>query len=633
MILTEKRISGILIALLALLTAYSMVVRFQLYSLEVTLWYDEGLLVTNIISQSFGELVSTPLNVGWGAQSAPLFFVAVVKLFTMAFGVSEASVRAFSFVLCIGLLIGVYFLCRKAFRLSPVFSWLAVCLTATLPLYVRYSNEMKPYMGDACFAVLILLLYYLYRSGKLNLFVCAALYAVMIFFSTPSIFFIAAVLAIEFIRNLKNKERRAALFTVIAGLIAIAAFLLHYFYWLRSTASDPFMFSFWIDHRFHLPISSAAIEIDLYLLEEFFLPFGGLKYLFIFFGLAGFFISIVHRNIYSIITGLAFILLLAVSSFSMYPVISRLWLFTFAFCILYAVYFISHLRVKLRDPRHEKLASIVIMAGFSLALLAGNASFTTYAKGATDKDYPGMNVNPLIAYVEENIREGEKLYSFETATPILWFKNGYGNERIGDVSEDNIILGSFNTKKDVDVIAGIDDVYVLYNRGYIPFSLDYRVIGLSEDLSQRGYMDRVLDINYTPLFWFTTDFTHLKTSAVIEGAGENDEGEALIRVINTGSTILETRESALERGAAGPVKLMAKLFRGGSQYDEMELAVLPAPLLPGETVDVAIRASVAELLGGADRVVIDLVSEGRFSFSDLGAGTIELSLKGPGQGQ
>ena len=618
----EKKISGVLILLLLILTAYSMVVRVQLYSLEVTLWYDEALLSQNIISQNLGQLLTTPLNTGWGAQSAPLFFMAVVKIFTMIFGVSEMSVRVFSFVLCVFMLIFIYFLMRKSFKQSALISWFAVCLTSTLPLYVRYSNEMKPYMGDACFAVLVLALYYMYRTGRLKLFVLTILCVAIIFFSTPSVFFIAAVFIIEFLRNLKNKDYKIAMFILIAGVIAAAAFAFHYFFWLRSTATDAFMTDFWSDYHFRLPFSGEAIRKDLSFATEFLLPLGRLKYMILAFALAGYLISIVKRNIYSIVVGLSFVLLLAASTIGMYPIISRLWLFFFAFCLMYTVYFIAHIRIKFDKPNIEKILSPLIAIGFSAILLVGNASFTSFAKpGGTDYIYPGMNVNPLIAYVKENIKDGEYLYSFETATPVLWFKNGYGNERIGDVSEENIMLGTIDPLNDVNSIIAHKNVYLLYNRGYIPYSYDYRIASLNFTLAQSGFIDRVKDINNTPLYWFTTDITRLKTSAGIDVAEQ--DGKTFIMVQNTGETILETRESALDRAIPGGVILLGKFYKDGVLIEERELGELPEPLRPGEQAGIRLRIGDA---GDSDKLLIDLVSEGRFDFSTIGMTKIEIPL-------
>jgi hypothetical protein len=166
---------------------------------------------------------------------------------------------------------------------------------------------------------------------------------------------------------------------------------------------------------------------------------------------------------------------------------------------------------------------------------------------------------------------------------------------------------------------------VLYNRGYIPFSRDYRINQMNLDLGTRGYMDRVLEINYTPLYWYTGDMAGLKTSAEISAENGTEEYEALVHVKNTGETIIETKASAEERALTGSAVLTAKLYKGTVLIGERALGELPTPLLPGDEVDVPV--DIGET-GGADRVVIDLVSEGRFAFSELGMAPAELAYPG-----
>jgi len=117
----------------------------------------------------------------------------------------------------------------------------------------------------------------------------------------------------------------------------------------------------------------------------------------------------------------------------------------------------------------------------------------------------------------------------------------------------------------------------------------------------------------------------MKTAAAIEPAGENEKGETLIRVSNTGRTIFETPESALQWGAAGPVKLVAKLYKNGALIEERDLAWLPGPLPPGDAVDVSVEVGDT---GEADTLTIELVSDGRFDFSELGMAAIEAPLPG-----
>jgi hypothetical protein len=622
----DHPVSRIIVLLLFVLIAYSIVVRVQLYGLAVSLWYDEGLLVDNIIPRSLADLVSTPLTVGWGAQSAPVFFLAVVKIFTLIFGVSEASVRVWSFIVCIGMLVCLTFLLKKAYRLHAVYVWLGVALVSTFPYYIRYANEMKPYMGDVCFALLILLLYTLYREKRISLVLCTIVYAVILEFSTPSLFFIASVFIVEFLRTIRAKDKRAALHIVVAGIVVIVAFFLNYYFWLRSTATDPWMNDFWAGWRFQFPFSMDAIRHDLSFTVEFFLPLGRLKYLFLAFGAIGFILSLIKRNIYTVIVGLSFVLLLAASSLGKYPLVSRLWLFFYVFLMIYVVVFISSVWIEMRSEGTSKRTTAFVCIVLSGLLLAGNASFPSYAKGATDNDYPGMNINPLISYVAENIKDNEYLYSFESASPVLRFKNGFDSYRIGSASADNIIYGTLDISgEDITKIVDAQNVYLLYYRGFLPFSGDYRIFGQLEALTGHGYVDKVLDINYTPLYRFADDLKNVTTRAEIKLLEPSDDGILRVEISNTGATILESGTPGPEGSIPslpGTVQIVEQLFKDDKMIDEQVIGNLSAPILIGENQVIDVQPLKK---GTADRAQITLISEGRYDFAEIGLKPIPLA--------
>ena len=618
--------SRIIVILLMALIVYSIVIRVQLYMLGVSLWYDEGLLIDNIIPRSMSELISTPLTLGWGAQSAPIFYLVVVKAFTLLFGVSETSVRILSFIFCIGLLVCLTFLLKKAYRLNAVFIWFGVALVATFPYYIRYSHEMKPYIGDAFFALLIILLYVLYREKRINLILCTIVYAVILEFSTPSLFFIGSVLIVEFLRNLRAKDRRTAIHILVAGIVVLLAFALNYYFWLRSTATDPWMNSFWTNWRFRLPFSFDAIRHDLGFVTEFLMPFGKFKYMVIAFGAIGFVLSLIKRNIYSFIVGLSFILLLAASILGKYPVISRLWLFFYVFVLIYAVVFISSIWIKMSSQKISKWATPIVCVIFSALLLFGNASFPSYANGATDNDYPGMNINPLISYVKEKIDEDEYLYSFESATPVLKFKNGFDSYRIGNTSSENIIYGTLDTLgTDVPKIIEAGEVYLLYYRGFLPFSGDIRLQDQLDVLVQYGYVDKVLDINYTPLYRYTSSLENVTTKAEIELLNSGEDGSYKIIIRNTGATILESGIIGPKQSVhllPGAVQVVEQIFRDGQMIEEHVVGNLSSHILIGESQEVDIQLLNIE---NADLVQITLVSEGRYDFAEIGLQPLVIS--------
>ncbi|MDR3363340.1 MAG: hypothetical protein LBS91_00075 [Clostridiales Family XIII bacterium] len=658
----EGTASGIAILVFIAIILYSMAIRIQLFALGISLWYDEGLLAMNIVPKTMAELLTPPLA---GMQSAPVGYLAAVKAIVSAFGATEQTMRAYSFIALLGMLLCEWKLLKGAFRLPGVFVWFCLALTATFPLYVRYTNELKPYMGDACIALLVLVLYQLYREKKLPLFALAPICAALILLSSPAVFFVASALLVEFARLLLRKESRGAVLVIAAGLIPAAVFFLNYIFWLRAT--DAGMFSWWADHKFLLPLSRSAISADLYLSQEFFLPFGAWKTLYLALGAAGFLVSLLKKNACTAIVAVSFALLLGASSQGMYPIISRLWLFFYVFAIMYAVVFAASIRTagdgegRVKGPPavgrgaagplrpwqtaaggasgrgRAHLQTAIAAAVLCAALLAGNHSFPDYAKGEADTLVPGMQLNPLIDYVRSNIQDGEKLYCFETGSSVLGFKNGYGNNRIGNATEDNIIwgAGSFEqiyrpVEEDARLIADAKYAYVMFYRGYLPYSMDVRMPELTRLLSAEGFVDKVIDVNYTPLYWFSKDLAHLKASAEMEALTAADgrpENTLTLRIANTGKTILEA-EGADREGAiplvSGAIKIALRGYKDGVPLPEELVGGLAAPLLPGETADVTIALPGP---ADADRFEIDLVSEGRFRFSELGMKQVDYSPK------
>jgi len=216
--------------------------------------------------------------------------------------------------------------------------------------------------------------------------------------------------------------------------------------------------------------------------------------------------------------------------------------------------------------------------------------------------------------VSENIKDGELLYSYGSSYLILKYKNGYDSVRIGNVKKDNILYGNqAEPEADIPAIEKAGKAYLLMYHTYFELTGDYHVWNVLDALRERGYVDRVIDVSETPLYWYASSLDDIKTSAeIIVFALSVNDGvlSCTVRVRNTGETILESENrGAALTGAVYPVVLRAdtgeQVLRGGN---------LSAPLLPGESADIDI---VTEQLPSGD-YEIDLVSDGRYSFSLLG---------------
>jgi hypothetical protein len=465
-----------------------------------SLWLDEALLAESLITRGFDQLAAEKLA---NTQSAPLLYLYIIKIITLIFGVSEGTLRIFSFFAFLGMLTAEFILLKKVFHLDHTFIAFAVCITTTLNVYMRYSNEFKPYMGDACFVLMVLLMYHLYNSGKLKPALFAAGYCIILLLSSPSLFFIVSVFLIEFTGALIHKDKKTIVKTILTGLPVAVFFMVYYVFWIMPVAEDEGMVNFWEDCFFYfLPPNIGKVDQ----LTGLFSAFKRLRYVYVVFSIAGFLVSLQKRDRITFVVGLSGILLLIASNFKKYPVVERLWLFSFVLAVMYVIIFLQSMRLK-----NQKTAFNFIPVVLAFILVINNLPFVKFAG---EQQYleglEGEDANPLISYVQNNIKEGECLYSDFTSRFVLQFKNGYKSKHIGEGASENIIYGTeywlFTNNKinqqqlnaEIEKIVDAGRVYILFSHIVIP----ERINPLLERLQTLGRLDKVLDVHGSLLYYF-----------------------------------------------------------------------------------------------------------------------------------
>ncbi|MCL1947663.1 MAG: hypothetical protein FWF51_11040 [Chitinivibrionia bacterium] len=405
----------------------SVIVRIIMYIKCRSLWLDEAFLAESIVSRNWLELLASPLS---NNQSAPVLYVIAVKAICSLFGYSEFSLRIFSLFAFIGLLICETIFMKKVFNFSNKKIAFVVVMTALLPSYIWYSNELKPYMSDALFAVLTILLYFYYTQNKIKLPILTALYVLILGFSSPAIFFIGGVLFSEFLVAVFNKNKKNIICISLSGIVILAIFGLYYHWWL-SPASES-MKIYWDNYAARISIINRIIDI--------FKNEGNsdskIVWLFVPFALLGFYSLIrqKHKITYSI--GLSMFFVFLASAIGKWPLSGRLWLFLPVIVLIFTpigLYFIYD------KIKYKKITEIVGLFILSVIIVC---SMVYCAQYVGDKCYfHKQEVNPLIHYVQENIKEDEKLYVYPRAKFAFNYKNGYGSTKIGNVAKDNIIFG------------------------------------------------------------------------------------------------------------------------------------------------------------------------------------------------
>jgi hypothetical protein len=477
----------------AVFIAIGILIRIAHYAATRSLWLDEAMLAENIVNRGWLELLTPPLSNG---QSAPVFYVVAVKAICSVLGYSEFSLRIFSMFSFIGLLICEVALLKKAFNLDIYKIAAVAAITALLPAYIFYSNELKPYMGDAFFAVLTLLLYSLYQQKKLNLRALTALYIVIIGFSTPAVFFIGGAMLCEFISVVFGKDKRRIISVFASGAAIVAAFALYYLWWMAPAVGS-------MDEYWNKP---GAKRITIELIRNILTPYpvkllvSENTWFFVPFTLLGIYYLVRSKNKIAYAVIISFSLLLFAVLIGKWPLTFRLWLFLPAFILLLFPFGFDFIA-----KRYKMLGNIGFLVLTGIVIYQLTAGCFKYANGLY---LPRQEVNLLISYVRKNIKEGEKVYVYQPATYTFRFKNGYNTAKIGNVAADNVIYGKERAEWNEEALKtepGGELRSILENDKGVYLIFSHYHTGINPGLNillEYGELTQIVNVHNTPLFYF-----------------------------------------------------------------------------------------------------------------------------------
>ena len=327
------------------------------------------------------------------------------------------------------------------------------------------------------------------------------------------------------------------------------------------------MTAFWGGNKFPIPFVSTKEELisGYYSITNMILWFGYGKYLVCLGAVCGAVLAVRKRN--KVLCSLLFTIALAVlaSSIGRFPIAIRLWLFIIPITFVFIMYFLDFLLAR------GKMWINAIVAVLIIFVFWQEQGITVYADSNCTR-YEGEQMNELVEYVGENIKEDENLYLYYSGVWTFWYLTGADNHSIGGY-EDNVIYSEVLdvglTPFDIEYISEHPRMYLLmYHNIWTNFDT---VAGLCD----KGVLHLVKDNYGTPLYYFD-DYCHTdKVKAEISIVGDK------ISVTNVGEWYL------------------------GNNFSEMYLsdmngnlvAELPKSIAPSETVliDYASKISVDEL--------------------------------------
>lgn len=466
-------------------------VSIYMNTVNRSLWLDEAYLVSSLLNRSFWNLTSMPLDY---IQSAPIIYIYIIKVFIKLFGSGEGVLRLFSIICYAFTLFLSYYVSKKLFACK--YPLLCAAFVANIDFLVRYSNVFKPYVSECVWVLLVLLVYYWYREEKIKWWMMAVLYMIFIWGANPVCFFIGGVLTCEFLQGVFGKERNKIWQSIVSGVGILSSFVFYYFYWLKAAAQDDFMQNYWVNDRYpFIPKNGEDLEDAWKMIRRLFAVCNEeLRYLILALVLGAFVAGILwKKNRYCSVLLIGFILALFASSLYMFPVRDRIWTFCFPLLAILAFYFIDIMLIREGSFRTEIFALLIMVT----AILANDGIKTYMEKEEIYWEY--NEVNPLLDYVRENIKEDEMVYVYHNSIPVVTYKNGYGVNRIGNVSRDNVLWGtSTMAEADKDMIMQTDKCYIITSQ-----AADSEINPLLDYLGANGTVDVVLDVYGTRLYYFS----------------------------------------------------------------------------------------------------------------------------------
>ena len=145
------------IVVLGIITSINMILTKR------SLWLDEAAFAYSFSQRNL-------FNLTFGAfeweQIGPIIYLYIVKIITIIFGNSEITLRLFSFVSYILLILLTYFISKKMFKFK--YPLISSAFISSMGFILMYSNEFKPYLFDAVVCLFVILMYYFYKRKKLN---------------------------------------------------------------------------------------------------------------------------------------------------------------------------------------------------------------------------------------------------------------------------------------------------------------------------------------------------------------------------------------------------------------------------------------------------------------------------------
>lgn len=404
-------------------------VRSVQYLSNRSLWEDEVNLALNIVDRSYLELLQ-PLDYN---QAAPPGFLFIEKFAIQVFGNNEYALRLFPFIAG---LVSLFLFYKLATRyLADRAAAIAIFLFASLPYLLYYATELKQYSSDVMIA--LLLCWLLIPLGDRSLswlenLGLGSLGAVLIWISHPTIFVLAGIELVNFLRAPNSRRWRMLGERSPMYALWLFSFAGLYFLTIVGTLENDTLTDSWKDRY---PNSFLDIVWLLDALGRFFYNPLGFRGRTDGIAIVAFLVGCVsiwrnNRQLLLIVSAPVFVTLLA-AYLEGYPFRERLVLFLTPFFILIVAEGIATLLAKPKSPKNIGFILGVFMAATLLALPIFRAGSLVLQPTQIEE------MKPVLAYIKTHQEPGDRLYVYAAGrNQFAYYAPRFGYE------PDDYVMGS-----------------------------------------------------------------------------------------------------------------------------------------------------------------------------------------------
>ena len=402
---------------LRLLIGLGLFIRLYAYLYNRSLWYDEAMLVENILHRSFTALTGE-LTYG---QLAPIGFLWLERALVLCFGGSEYVLRLLPFLCGI---VAVWLFARLSRQLfSPFWALVAVAFFVFHGPHIYYTIELKQYSVDVLAALLVVTIGWPILTGRTEwkaILSFGILAAILVWCSQPVIFVLAS-LAIPsfFIHGITNISKWLSW-----NIVWLISFGCYYFLFLQGRINQEGLDTF--HQQYFMPwqiweISSWQWYWDT--LRHTFREAGGFFYSYLAIGIAvpGLIFLWKKRYYLGIVWVIALILAFFASTLHLYSTAPRLLLFACPGLIWLVVEGLASFQSFLTN---QWKSTLLLAVPFLLAgLLFLQPFLNVLHRIASPEEVE--DIKSTLQYYKEHSKKGEQLYIYHYALPAFNYYQPY----------------------------------------------------------------------------------------------------------------------------------------------------------------------------------------------------------------